>query len=253
MAYSEAGYESDVRSAESSNASASETAEIASTSTDQAPVKQSETETTSAGDTRDRGTTWRDDSGARPIVVSDSDTDDRYRQTQSSSGVGPFWSIRRFFRRLFGWPDEPLPGVIGANNPAAARLSALAREGHDLHQSYGNQSVAHVAEGLGVAALSGKMAYEQVAYMRENWSTLDARSAQERANAGGLVVAGSNGPVQAQTAIVTPGPGATAPDGAFYPTVTCGGLGNARSDGSRTVADVWPPATRSSVAYFVPR
>jgi hypothetical protein len=253
MAYSEAGYESDVRSTESGNASASENAETTSTSTDHDLAKQSETETTHAPDTGDRSTTSRDDSRSRPISWSDTDTDDRYRQTQPYSDAGAFWGVRRFFRRLFGWPDEPQPARMGAGNPAAIHLATLAREGHDLHPSYGNQSVAHVAEGLGVTALSGKMAYEQVAHMRENWATLDARSAQDRANAGGLVVAGSNGPVQAQTAIVVPGAGATAPNGAFFPNVMCGGLGNARSDGSRTVADVWPSSTRDSVAYFVPR
>lgn len=259
MAYSEAGYESDLRSSESSNASASEPTEIASTSTDDDLVKQSESETSNAPGTRDRSTTWRDESRPRPIFGSDGDTDDRYRQTQSYADGGAFWAIRRFFRGLFGLPDEPQPSGMGADgmgagNPAAAaRLTALAREGHDLHPYYGNQSVAHVAEKMGAADLSGKMPYEQVAFMEQNWTTIDARAAQAKANAGALVVAGQGGPAQAQTAIVTPGAGTTAPDGTFYPNVTCGGLGNARSDGSRTVADVWPPATRNSVAYFVPR
>ena len=253
MAYSEAGYESDLRSTESSNASASETTETASTSTDHELVKQNESDASHAPDTRDRSTTWRDDSRSRPIFVSDSDADERYRQTQSYSDVGPFGAVRRFFRRLFGWPDQPLPVETRAGDPAAARLAALAREGHDLHPYYGNQSVAHVAERLGAAELSGKMPYEQVAFMEQNWNTIDARAAQGLANAGALVVAGQGGPAQAQTAIVTPGPGAIAHDGAFYPNVTCGGLGNARSDGSRTVADVWPPSTHSSVKYFVPR
>lgn len=253
MAYSESGYESDLRSAESSNASASEAAETVSTPTDSDVATHSEAETTSAPESRDRSTAWPDDSRSRPIFVSDTDTHDRYSQTQSYSNSGAFGAVSRFFRRLFGLADEPRPGGTGINNAAAARLAALARESYDLHPYYGNQSVAHVAERLGAAELSGKLPYEQVAFMEQNWGTIDARGAQDRANAGALVVAGQGGPAQAQTAIVTPGGGATAQNGAFYPNVTCGGLGNARSDGSKTVADVWPSSTRDGVVYFVPR
>mgnify|MGYP001437813089 CR=1 FL=1 len=244
MAYSESGYESDI-----SSSSGSETAETSSSSSDDGPARVGEAaDSPSQGDDTERVGIWRDDSSSRTFHTTDTDIDDPYERYPSAASHGPLYALRRFFRRLFGLPDdEP------AASADAERLAALAREGHDLHPHYGNQSVAHVAERMGFAELGGKMAYEQLAYMRENWSAIDARAAQQRANAGALVVAGSGGTAQAQTAVVTPGPGAAGPDGGFYPNVTCGGLGNARSDGSRTVADVWPVNERAAVEYFAPR
>lgn len=244
MAYSESGYESDL-----SSSSGSETAETVSTSSDDGPARVSETaDPPGQGDGGERVGIWRDDSSSRTFHTSDTDIDDPYERYPSAASHGPLYALRRFFRRLFGMRDEEPAGSADAT-----RLAALAREGHDLHPHYGNQSVAHVAERLGYGELVGKMAYEQMAYMRDNWNRIDARAAQSQANAGLLVVAGSGGPAQAQTAVVTPGPGATGPDGGYYPNVTCGGLGTARSDGSRTVADVWPVNERTAVEYFVPR
>jgi len=252
MAYSESGYESDIQSAESTSTSVSESAESASPSSDTESIKVGESaDRPSRGDNRYRTRVWRDDGSSRTPYATDSDWNDRYQREHATTNYGPLWSLRQFFRRLFGQPEEALPGNADA---AAGHLAALARESLGLHPHYGNQSVAHVAERMGFAELGGNMAYEQVDHMLRNWSTLaNARTAQDRANAGGLVVAGSAGATQAHTAIVTPGPGATTPDGAFYPNVACGGLGGRRSDGSRTVADVWPPSERGSVQYFVPR
>ena len=230
---------------QSTSATGSETPDTS----DSGPAQVAESaDPSSQADDGARTGIWHDDSSSRTLYTSDSDIDDPYERNRPTAHYGPFWALRRFFRRLFGHPDDAPAG--GAE---ATQLVALAREGYDLHPHYGNQSVAHVAERMGFIDLGGKMAYEQLAYMRENWSTLDARAAQARANAGGLVVAGSGGTAQAQTAVVTPGPGATGPDGGFYPNVTCGGLGNARSDGSRTVADVWPVNERAAVEYFAPR
>ncbi|MGE0425719.1 MAG: hypothetical protein AB7O88_25895 [Reyranellaceae bacterium] len=251
MAYSEAGYESDFSSAESTSATGSETSGSPDTS-DSGPERVAESAAPSGqADDGPRTGIWHDDSSSRTLYTSDSDIADPYERNRPTAHQGPFWALRRFFRRLFGQPDDA-PDDAPAGGAEAAQLVALAREGFDLHPHYGNQSVAHVAERMGFTDLGGKMAYEQLAYMRENWGTIDAREAQARANAGGLVVAGSGGPAQAQTAVVTPGPGVTGPDGGFYPNVTCGGLGNARSDGSRTVADVWPVNERAAVEYFEP-
>lgn len=240
MAYSEGGFESDIQSAESTSSSGSETPGDMSSTGDQEMVKLGESSSGSGGPG-----TWRDDRPVHFTSTSD-DTDDTY--WRSNASPGPYWALKRFFRRLFGFKDDAHPGGL-----SAGQLARLAREGHDLHPHYCNQSVAHVTERLGIDGLDGKQAGEQVAYMRLNWGTVGARAAQDRANAGALVVAGLDGPGQVHTAIVTPGPGTTTPDGEFYPNVTCGGPLNARSDGSRTAADVWPPSDRGRVQYFVPR
>ncbi|MBX3500733.1 MAG: hypothetical protein KF889_14895 [Alphaproteobacteria bacterium] len=243
MAYSESGYESDLQSAETADSASS-------SSSDGEPARFAESDDPpTRTDDSDRTGIWRDDSASRTLYTNDRDWNEPYARAPSLANQGPFWALRRFFRRLFGAPEEALPV-----DAAATHLAALARESLALHPHYGNQSVAHVAERMGFDELGGKMAYEQVDHMRQHWSTLaDSQAAQQHANAGGLVVAGSGGSAQAHTAIVVPGPGATAPDGAFYPNVACGGLGEMRSDGSRTVADVWPPSSRGEVEYFAPR
>lgn len=227
MAYSEGGYESDVqKSDDSSNAS----------SGSQEPVTASDSGSDSSR------SSWRDDSSSG--YTSYNDWDDRNRRSYSS------WSLWGAIRRLFGMDsgEAPGPGTLTAD-----QLARLAREGHDLHPSYCHQSVAHVTDRLGIAGLGGKPADQQVAYMLQNWSTIDARAAQDQANQGFVVVAGLADAGMAHTAIVTPGAGSTKLDGAFYPHVTCGGPGNARSDGSRTAGDVWSPLSRDNVQYFVAR
>ncbi len=227
MAYSEGGYESDL---------GSKTDEAASN-----PSPASTEPITSLDSGSDRSTrSWHDDSSSS--YTSYTDYDDRYRNTATT------WSLWRFIRRLFGMGD----GVdAGPGRLTGEQLARLAREGHDLHPGYCHQSVAHVTERLRIAGLGGKPADQQVAYMRQNWTTIDARAAQERANQGDVVVAGLADAGMAHTAIVTPGPGSTKLDGAFYPNVTCGGPTNARSDGSRTAGDVWSPLSRDNVEYFV--
>lgn len=228
MAYSEGGYESDVSS--STDASGN-------------PSPDSPEPVASADSGSDRGrSSWHDDSSS--AYHSRDDWDDGHRRSYSSRSL---WG---FIRRLFGMDD----GVaVGQGRLTADQLARLAREGHDLHPSYCHQSVAHVTDRLGIAGLGGKPADQQVAYMRQNWTTIDSRAAQERANQGGLVVAGLADAGMAHTAVVTPGFGSTTMEGSFYPNVTCGGPPNARSDGSRTAGDVWSPLSRDNVEYFVAR
>jgi hypothetical protein len=226
MAYSEGGYESDMQSA---------------TDADGNPLSAGQEPITSIDSGSDSGrSSWRDDSSTG--YTSYHDYDDRYRNAGSS------WFLWRFVRRLFGMDDGVVPG---AGRLTAEQLTRLARDGHDLHPDYCHQSVAHVTDRLGIAGLSGIPADQQVAYMRQNWSTVDARAAQDQANQGFVVIAGLADAGMAHTAIVTPGSGSTKLDGAFYPNVTCGGPSNARSDGSRTVGDVWSPLSRDNVQYFV--
>jgi len=226
MAYSEGGYESDMRS---------------TTDADGNPSPASPDPITPIDSGADSGRSWwRDDNSGG--YTSYHDYDDRYRN------AGTSWSLWRFIRRLFGMDDGVDPGQ---GRLTSEQLARLAREGHDLHPSYCHQSVAHVTDRLGIAGLGGKPADQQVAYMRQNWTTVDARAAQDQANQGFVVVAGLADAGMAHTAIVTPGAGSTKLDGAFYPNVTCGGPANARSDGSRTAGDVWSPLSRDNVEYFV--
>src|SRR5689334_11151763 len=207
MAYSEGGYESDVQS-KSDNA-------------DSNPSPSGQEPITSVDSGSDSGrSSWRDDGSS---YTSYHDYDDRYRN------AGASWSLWRFIRRMFGMDDGGVDP--GQGRLTAEQLARLAREGHDLHPSYCHQSVAHVTDRLGIAGLGSKPADQQVAYMRQNWTTIDAKSAQDQANQGFVVVAGLADAGMAHTAIVTPGAGSTKMDGAFYPNVTCGGPANARSDG----------------------
>lgn len=137
--------------------------------------------------------------------------------------------------------------------PTSERLRSLAKEGYELHQPYCSQSVSHVAEGYGITELSGMPANEQVAYMQQNWSRVEGRTAQALANNGSLVIAGLAAADQGHTAVATPGAGAIKQDGKFYPNVTCGGPPDRQSDGTRTAGDVWIPSDRSKVEYFVPK
>lgn len=233
MAYSEGGYEADVQSKNDGDSNASAESSLVASA-------ESSTPADSRSDSG-RSSLYDDN---RSHYTRDSDWDDRYRQQS------PSWSLWASIRRLFGMGDG---GPVAPGQLTGADLARLAREGHDLHAGYCHQSVAHVTDRLGIAGLGGKSADQQVAFMRQNWSTIDAREAQNRANQGGLVIAGLADAGMAHTAIVTPGAGSTTMEGSFYPNVTCGGAGNARSDGSRTAGDVWSPLSRDNVQYFVPR
>lgn len=154
------------------------------------------------------------------------------------------------FARIWSW----FGGRPRSEADAAAQLAEIAREAYELHTAYANQSTAHVASRLGYPELGGKSANDQLAYMRENWSEVSAQQAQSRANLGELAIAALERPGgTGHTAVVTPGRGATKPDGTFYPNVTGGGPASSRSDGTKTAADVWPMRDWRNVRYYEPR
>lgn len=135
----------------------------------------------------------------------------------------------------------------------AQQLKANAVAAAKANPSACNQSVAQVARGYGRTDLDGKLANEQVTHMQENWQTVDARTAQDMANRGDLVVAGLAGSGHGHVAVVTPGSGGVAPDGNFYPNVTGGAMNPvAYSEGNKTAGQVWSRANRGSVEYFTP-
>lgn len=118
-----------------------------------------------------------------------------------------------------------------------------------------NQSTAAVADAYGHNELDGKDANGQVAYMNDNWKTVSAQEAQERANRGELVVAGlANDGGHGHVAVVTPGSGAVAPDENFYPQVTGGAMNQqyGYSEGEKTAGQVWSRSDRGNVQYYVP-
>jgi hypothetical protein len=184
-------------------------------------------------------------SRAGPFPDTQSDTDwlywdDRYRRRRRFSLLARVWS-------WFGG------GTSESRGRTAAELREIAREAYTLHREFAHQSTAHVAAHCGYAELSGLSANEQVAFMKEHWREAGAREAQDLANGGELAIAGlerSGG--TGHTAVVTPGEGATKPDGNFYPSVTGGGPASARSDGSKTAADVWPARDWRAVRYYTP-
>ena len=197
--------------------------------------------------------------GSRGFDTTDSSTDYRSTIGGPADAGGQPQSFRQTLLSFIGWifgrdatTDEERDDGYRETS-ASDRLRYLAKEGYDLHQPYCNQSVSHVTEGFGITELTGMPANEQVAYMQQNWSKVDGRTAQALANNGSLAIAGLAAPDQGHTAIATPGAGAIKPDGNFYPNVTCGGPPDGRSDGSRTAGDVWTPSDRGKVEYFVPR
>ena len=133
-------------------------------------------------------------------------------------------------------------------------LISIAQEAYSLHPEYCNLSTEHVANAYENHDLDNKNANQQIVQMQIGWEEIDAKTAQIRANNGELVVAGLAEPGgHGHTAVVTPGNGHTASDGGFYPNVTCGGPPEQRSDGSRTVADVWSRSDPKNVRYYTPR
>jgi hypothetical protein len=138
-------------------------------------------------------------------------------------------------------------------NPRAEQLKTNAVDAARANPRACNQSVAQVARGYGHTELDGKLANDQVAYMQENWRPVDARTAQDMANRGDLVVAGLSGSGHGHVAVVTPGSGAVAPDGNFYPNVTGGAMNPvAYSEGNKTAGQVWSRSDRGNVQYFAP-
>lgn len=108
------------------------------------------------------------------------------------------------------------------------------------------------AELFGHPELKGMLANEQVAYMRDHWHIVDARTAKKMAEAGHLVIAGLKEKGHGHTIAVVEGSGETK-DGIFYPNVEGGGMGRGgRSDGSKTAGDVFKASNRAHVQYFTP-
>jgi len=113
-----------------------------------------------------------------------------------------------------------------------------------------------VANAMGHPELNGKLANQQVDYMDKNWEAVDAKTAQERANNGDLVVAGLSDNPHGHTSIVVPGDGAVKPDGRFYPNVEGGAMNKWARDhgtGDYTAGDVWSTTDRKNVKYYVPK
>jgi len=248
MAYNERGHAGDLddRSGAES-AAAHELAHEADTRAGEGGGQAGERDDRSSGG-GDAGPGWRDSETDRSIF----DRGDEEPRTGRRRSL--FGRLAEALGSLFGtsssdaWHDTA-PG----RGRSAAELARVAREAFGLHPDYGNQSTAHVAAHYGQDELTGKSANEQVEHMRERWREVSARAAQDLANRGELAVAGLERPGgTGHTAVVTPGEGATH-DGDFYPHVTCGGPRAARSDGTKTAADVWPARHRQQVRYYTPR
>lgn len=139
-------------------------------------------------------------------------------------------------------------GDQSSTGMSASDLTAAAQRAYELHPDYCNFSVAAVANAYGNHDLDGKRASEQLAKMDSDWREVSGSEAQRLANQGTFVVAGYPG----HTAVVTPGSMKTH-GGESYPMVTGGGSDRGRSDGTRSVGDVWRPDVRDDVRYFTPR
>jgi hypothetical protein len=131
---------------------------------------------------------------------------------------------------------------------SASDLTEAAQRAYELHPDYCNFSVAAVANAYGNHDLDGKRASQQLEKMDADWDEVSASEAQRLANQGVLVVAGYPG----HTAVVTPGSMKTH-GRESYPMVTGGGSDLGRSDGTRSVGDVWRKDVRDEVRYFTPR
>lgn len=246
MAYNERGHAGDLdsnRAAPGAGApgGGSEGQPVAGRDPSSADHDQTPTESASGGGLSDENRSGRARSASSDSTWDSSDWwDDPYRRRRRLS----------LFARIRSW----FGGRRGSEARPAAQLAEIAREAYELHTGYANQATAHVAARLGYPELGGKSANEQVAYMREKWSEVDARAAQDLANLGELVVAGRERPGgTGHTGVVTPGQGAAQPDGTFYPNVTAGGPASSRSDGTKTAADVWPARDWRNVRYYKPR
>jgi hypothetical protein len=178
---------------------------------------------------------------ARQICARTCDAHAREHQNRSETREAAFW--RDLSGAFQGRRLDPRAQQLRDRSVAAARNNPRAC----------NQSVAEVARGYGRNDLDNMNANQQVDYMQQNWRTVDATTAQEMANRGDLVVAGLPGQGHGHVAVVTPGSGAVAPDGNFYPQVTGGALNPvAYSEGDRTAGQVWSRSDRGSVQYYTP-
>lgn len=135
-----------------------------------------------------------------------------------------------------------------ASGMSAAELTEAAQAGFALHPKFCNQSVIFVANAFGNNDLDGQLATEQISTMSSLWNEVDAITAQSLANQGRLVVAGYPG----HTTVVTPG-ALDVRGSESYPMVTGGGGAKGRSNGTKSVADVWRKEFWNEVRYFTPR
>lgn len=171
--------------------------------------------------------------------------------------------LRNVFMAFGGGGGGGSSGGGGYENPenAAKDLKDAADAAYKSNEDNCSGSVAGVASRLGYDDLNGKKAIDQVKHMEGNWETVDAKTAQDLANKGQLVVAGLINPDgDSHVTTVVPGDGKVAPDGKFYPNVEGGGSQNGRSDGTKTAGDVWPANpkkypkyNRSLVKYYIPK
>lgn len=129
-----------------------------------------------------------------------------------------------------------------------------------LHfEAYANNCsgfVRAVAGTLGVGAGMSGNADSQIDHMRSSWQTLSREEAIERAAQGAFVVAGLRSDEHASprthghVAVVVPGELYRG----TYPRVWSGSLGGiaGRSEGDRSVGQIWRVDDRDRVQYFTP-
>lgn len=147
-----------------------------------------------------------------------------------------------------------LNGSVGNDSPNQTpdALKTSLQNAYAEYSEYCNQSTSKVAQDYGINDLDHMRANDQVSYINKNWKEVDSHTAQDLANKGSLVVAGlQNSEGSGHTAIVSPGAGAEK-HGEFYPNVSGGGSEKGRSDGTRTVGDVWGAHNRDEVRYYTP-
>jgi hypothetical protein len=119
-------------------------------------------------------------------------------------------------------------------------------------------SVAAVAETLGITDLNGKRANEQIQHMEDNWKKVTPAEAQELANQGKLAVAGvKNDGGHGHVALAVPG----SVDERFKHPKLAGGSynssdpskpGAAYSKDGQTVNYVWRKSKIKDIQYYTP-
>ncbi|MCE9637140.1 MAG: hypothetical protein K8T90_15655 [Planctomycetes bacterium] len=99
-------------------------------------------------------------------------------------------------------------------------------------------------------------ANDQIKWMDRNWKSVSPEEAQKTANKGDLAIGGrESGKPGAGGHVfqVYPGEGHTGRDGKFYPNVVGGGAAAARSTGGMTADQIFKPAERAGIKYWVPK
>ncbi len=149
--------------------------------------------------------------------------------------------------------------MAGDGDKSEAIRKSLVKNWEDVSlQSNCSGFLKEVAKDQGIK-LEGR-ANDVIKFIAANWTAVPmAALAEQDASNGFFVVALLSGPehedgrVEGHVAIVLPGTlqargsGAT---GGSYPLVWCGGGKGGKSDGTRTVGDVWRPGDRNKVKYY---